>query len=206
MELDHLSVKYKFIPRNILHVGAHRMQELDMYLKCGAEKIHWIEANPKIVEDLLSRGYDSNTNQITCAAISDVDGKTVSFNITNNEQSSSLLELYEHKKSHPDIYVEEEIPLTTTTLDTIIKSSILEGDIDLLVMDIQGAELLAVNGGKNVLKGTDYIMAEVNEREMYKECCLIDEFDVRLKDCGFVRLETHMTCWGWGDAFYGKCK
>ena len=69
-------------------------------------------------------------------------------------------------------------------------------------MDIQGAELLALNGFKEGLKNINYIYLEVNEVEIYKGCPLIGDIDEFLEDLGFERKETHITVQEWGDAFY----
>ena len=45
---------------------------------------------------------------------------------------------------------------------------------------------------------------EVNEKELYKNCGLINEIDAFLANYGFKREITCMTPHGWGDALYIK--
>ena len=78
------------------------------------------------------------------------------------------------------------------------------GDFNFLNLDIQGAELLALQGLEDNLKFIDYIYTEINTGEVYKNCAKVNEIDEFLKKYGFERVETAMTSWEWGDAFYIK--
>jgi len=199
--------KYGFKVDNVLHVGAYNASELSFYKPHGARNIHWIEANKQLCVGLRKR-LDSKLNLVTCAVVSDKDGDTVKFNITNNTQSSSILELGEHKVLFPGIhYVDTEIR-TTSTIDTIMKNTNIDGRVDFLSIDIQGAELLALQGATETLLKTDALLLEVNEVEVYKDCALLPEIDAFLSPYGIERVETGMfsehpfACHPWGDALY----
>ena len=139
------------------------------------------------------------------ALISDEDNKEVSFIITNNGQSSSILELDEHLKEHPWVYEINRYKKNTITVDTFLKNNHIDSEkIDFVNIDIQGAELLALKGMKNLLKYCNYLYLEVNTKHLYKDCALIHEIDDFLKEFGFKRNETSMTQHGWGDALYVK--
>jgi FkbM family methyltransferase len=139
------------------------------------------------------------------ALISDEDNKEVSFIITNNGQSSSILELDEHLKEHPWVHEINRYKKNTITVDTFLKNNnIYFNTIDFINIDIQGAELLALKGMKNILKYCNYLYLEVNIKHLYKECALVNEIDDFLKDYGFKRTETLITQHGWGDALYIK--
>lgn len=77
----------------VLHVGAHECEELKDYNSKGVDKIIWIEANQKLIDLNKSRGV----KDIYCLAVDDEEGEAV-FNITNNGQSSSLLDFGTHEK------------------------------------------------------------------------------------------------------------
>lgn len=203
IDLKFLKQKYNISLKNILHVGAHEAEELQVYLECGAEKIHWIEANENLCNN-LSLKLDKTFNKITNALVSIRDGEEVVFNISNNGQSSSLLELGEHSNLFPHIeYIDKKIK-KTLTLDTILLDTNLPS-IDFLNIDIQGAELLALKGCSKNLHNINALYLEANEREVYKGCALISEIDEFLNKYNFKRMETQM--WQdhpWGDAFYLK--
>ena len=194
--------RHGFKVENVLHVGAYTAAEIGFYQPHGARHIHWVEANRGLCERLRRR-LDPGLNLVTCAVVSDRDGDEVTFNITNNTQSSSILELGEHKDLFPGIrYVDSETR-TTSTIDTIMQNTNLDGRVDFLSIDIQGAELLALRGAKETLKRTDALLLEVNESEVYEGCALVGEIDEYLSAYGIDRIETGLyKDHPWGDALY----
>lgn len=201
IELDYLYEKYHINPTGVIHIGASLGQESETYHKHGL-KVIWIEAIRDIYKQLC-RNVVKYTGTISInACVTDKDGDIVDFNISNNDgQSSSLFEFGTHLTAHPGIVFKEKTRLQTARVDTLLKQrKIDQHEYDFLNLDIQGAELLA-------LKGTDlthvrYVYIEVNERELYKGIPLLPEIDQYLKQYDLHRVETKMTTWGWGDAFY----
>ena len=61
---------------------------------------------------------------------------------------------------------------------------------------------MALKGATKSIKHAKEIYLEVNEKELYKNCGLIDDIDVFLLQYNFKRVLTHMTKYGWGDALY----
>ena len=61
---------------------------------------------------------------------------------------------------------------------------------------------MALKGSEQSIKHARAIYLEVNEKELYKNCGLIDEIDTFLSQYHFKRVSTHMTQHGWGDALY----
>jgi FkbM family methyltransferase len=194
-------------PKGIIHIGAHLMEERSDYLSHGLNNIIWVEANPKIYSNIEFINHENSNERVFNYAISNVDDVVVKFNITNNGQSSSLLELDKHKIHHPHIHVSEIISVSSKRM----KSLILENDInindyDFLNIDIQGAELLALKGFGDLLNGIKYIYTEINTNTLYKDCALVSEIDEYLASYGFKRVETSITNFEWGDALYIKEK
>lgn len=197
---NHRDMKIK----GIIHIGAHECEELFAYNSVGIpnNRIIWIEANPVIhQQQAASRPY----LRLYQAAISDKEGETVSFIITNNGQSSSLLELEEHKKEHPHVVESKRIPLQTTTMDRFLQQHHIDmKHYNFLNIDIQGAELMALKGMQEHLKHVDYLYLEVNIKHLYRNCALLAEMDDFLSLAGFRRYDTCLTQHGWGDAFYKR--
>lgn len=186
-------------PKGIIHIGAHLMEERSDYISNGLYNTIWIEANPKLYEVI------KNSDIVYNWAISDIDGQFVNFNITNNGQSSSILNLDKHKIHHPQIYVSEVISVKTKRMDTLIKENNIDlNNYDFLNIDIQGAELLALKGFGNLLYNIKFIYTEINTDNLYKNCALVSEIDEYLKKYEFKRVETSMTEYEWGDALYIK--
>ena len=154
--------------------------------------------------DMMKLKYP--TQKIINAVVSDKDNDEVTFNVSNNGQSSSILELGTHKQAHPEIHYVKSYKCKTKKISTIIEENKIDmGNINFLNLDIQGAELKALKGMEDYLDKIDYIYSEVNEKELYIGCGLITEIDEYLSKFGFKRVETQM-CGntGWGDAFYIK--
>lgn len=192
--------KYNMKIKRILHVGAHFCEERDAYNSCGIrdKDVYWIEGNKDIVQQVKTSTPSIN---IYNGLVSDTDGKNVDFIITNNGQSSSILELQEHRKEHPHVVEIARRQQQTCRLDTLIQTHDIPA-IDFMNIDIQGAELLALKGMGMYLNHVKYIYTEVNTKHLYKDCALIGELDSFLLGHGFVRKETSMTQHGWGDALY----
>jgi hypothetical protein len=82
----------------IIHVGACRLEEKEYYNKqLKTENIIWIEANT----DLCLEQKNKNQNdRIYNYAICDVSDKEISLHVSNNEQSSSILDFKYHKEMY----------------------------------------------------------------------------------------------------------
>src|SRR5690606_3026296 len=138
------------------HIG----EEAEAYHRCGITQVAWIEANPELIAPLEAHlaGYGHRVIQ---ALVSDCDAQYRHFYVTNNKQSSSLLELKKHQEHYPQITVEHSVPLFTRSLDSLAKEFALQG-YNFLNLDIQGAELLALRGARTLLSEVEYIYTEVN--------------------------------------------
>jgi len=183
--------------RGVLHVGAHRCEELPLYLSLGLgfQDVVWVDANA----DLAPHGMST----YWVAAVSDTDGQAVTFHITDNGQSSSLLALKDHLYEHPHVREVAQRPVTTITLNTLLLEKGVPYDrFDVMNLDIQGAELLALRGASQLLPHVKAIYTEVNIKELYEGCALLPEMDAFLAEYGFKRVATSMTQHGWGDALY----
>ena len=137
--------------------------------------------------------------------VSDSDGQHIKFKITNNTLSSSILDLEYHKIVHPNVVVSDIIEGKSKTLKTIINENSIPKTLNLLVLDLQGVELLALKGLKELINNFEYIYTEVNEVHLYKNGCLIEELDEYLKNYSFQRKYIN-TLNGYGNGFYIKNK
>ena len=202
--LKYLKEKYNLNLENILHVGAHEAQELDDYILCGAKRIHWVEANTELSIKLANR-LDPSIHKVTNAVVSNEDNKEVIFKIANNTQSSSILDLGGHSNLFPDIYYTHEEKRLTKTLNSIMIEHKFLNKINFLNIDIQGAELLALQGLTEHLDSIESIYIEINDSEVYKNCAQTNEIDEFLIQFNFERKEKYLySDHPWGDAFYIK--
>jgi FkbM family methyltransferase len=185
-----------------LHIGAHECEELQFYntnLNLKNEDVIWIDAlNTKVVE-ATNRGIPNVYN----AVITDKDDTEVSFNVSNNYQSSSVLELGTHAQEYPYIVYIDKLVQKSVTIDTFFERNSLDNSkYNFWNFDIQGAELLALQGATKAIQHAKAIYLEVNEKELYKDCGLIGDIDTFLGQYNFKRVITNITSYGWGDALY----
>lgn len=201
IDLKYLYDKYHINPTGVVHIGASLGQEAETYHNHGL-KVVWIEAIHKVYKQLCRNVVKYTGTICLNACVTDKDGDIVDFNISNNDgQSSSLFEFGTHTKEHPGIVFTEKTRLHTARVDTLFRERKIDPHVyDFANLDIQGAELLALKGMD--LTAIRYIYIEVNEKELYTGCPLLPEIDAYLKRFDFERVETKITGWGWGDAFY----
>jgi len=194
--------KYNIKPKGVLHVGANVGEEAPVYNELGIKDVAWIEANEQLIPQLRINTSYRYGHKVYNALIGDVEGLEVKLHISNNAgQSSSILELWTHKKAHPEVHYVGEVVMKMKRLD----QHGCWGGYDFLNMDIQGAELKALKGMGDLLHQFKWAYLEVNKEELYKGCALVGEIDEYLSTFGFKRVETY---WvgntGWGDALYIK--
>jgi FkbM family methyltransferase len=183
------------------HIGAHDCEEMPFYHRLGvsAENVVWIDAIDQKVEDARVRGIPNVYN----AVVTDKDDDLVVFNISNNGQSSSVLEFGTHSREYPGIVYVKRVAKSSITIDTFFSRNGLDArKYDFWNFDIQGAELMALRGASDAIQSAKAIYLEVNVNELYQGCGRIGEVDAFLLEKGFERVLTSMTQQGWGDALY----
>lgn len=200
INFSHIIKTYNLKPEGILHVGAHLGEEVNDYLNEEIEKIILVEAIKEKYQYLREVYKLKPSIKPIHACVSDTE-EEITFNITNNGQSSSMLELGTHKQEHPDVYVVRHEKMRTQRLDKLIPSISFPYFLN---MDIQGAELKALKGMGDLLKNCIAVYTEVNVKELYKGCALLPELDAYLDLVGFTGVEQQVSGHGWGDKLYLK--
>lgn len=199
ISVSELSRFWGVTPNGVLHIGAHLGEEAQEYEKLNWIPIIWVEAQPLLVAELESKLRPPN-HRIINAAIWNEDNVSLKLHVASNSMSSSLLEFGSHATSYPEIQYVNEIEVLTKRVDTLVNASDMP---NFLNIDIQGAELAAIQSLGALITKVNYIFVEVNKREVYKECTRVGELDSFLEEIGFKRVTTR---WyikqGWGDALY----
>jgi FkbM family methyltransferase len=183
------------------HIGAHDCEELDFYHNLGLtnNQVVWIDA----IESKVKEAQNRNIPNVYQAVITEQDDTVVTFHISNNIQSSSVLPLGTHLQEHPGVYYTTDVQLKSITVDTFFEKNGLDASqYPFWNFDIQGAELMALKGATKSLQYAKAIYLEVNEKELYQNCGLIGEIDKYMAEYNFIRVLTDITSHGWGDALY----
>ena len=138
------------------------------------------------------------------ACLTDKNGDWTTFYQTSNRgESSSVLPLGTHRQLFPGIHLSSETRLETVTFRTLAeREGIKAADYDMLVIDVQGAELLVLRGFDDLLKQFLGVYLEVNRGQVYEGCAQIEELDAYLGAFGFERRETMLNTRDQGDALY----
>lgn len=189
---QHILNKYKIIPNGIIHIGASFAEEIEHYINIGVKKLIYIEANPENMVQLtdISSRYVNRINvKVYNYAISDKNA-ILDFYVTDNKMSSSLFPMKTHIIHHPTIKHEKIIKVNSVTFnDFIVDNFVNINDYNILVMDIQGAELLALKGATIFLDKFQLIQTEISREEVYEGCCLHNEITEFLKKYNFEMID-----------------
>ena len=200
-EINRILVSKNIDVHGSFHIGAHECEEMGFYNKLGIQKenIVWIDAIPSKVMEASLKGIPN----VYEAVITDKDDQEVVFNVSNNVQSSSVLDFGTHSKEHPSVVYVSQFSSKSLTIDTFFQRNGLDASkYDFWNFDIQGAELMALKGAVASIQYAKAIYLEVNVNELYKGCGLIKEIDAFLWQYNFKRVLTNITQYGWGDALY----
>lgn len=196
-----MSLAYDIKPKSIIHVGAHHAEEFNQYKANGWGKVFWFEAIGENIE-IIERVVLNSGDEVINAAVWSKSGSILNFNIASNSQSTSALEFGQHSSLYPDIRKVSTRKIISLALDDYFESKPIPEFVNL---DIQGSELEALKGFSQSLNNVKWIYTEVNKKELYKNCALVNEIDDFLLEFGFVRLKTRWVLnHGWGDALYVK--
>lgn len=187
----------------IVHVGAHVCDEARDYHKARIPTVTWIEGDPVLIPECERRAARYG-HRVIEAVVTDVDGGKVTFHRANNFQSSSIYDLKTHREASPEVHYVDQLELPTRTLDSLDDEH--HGFVgNMINVDIQGADLLALKGAPNLLRRIDCVYSEFNLDELYAGCGRLWEMDDYLRPFGFVRTDTKLAGpVGWGDAAWCK--
>jgi FkbM family methyltransferase len=176
----------------VIHIGANLGQERDLYAAYDLNVL-WVEPIPEVYARLKEHIAGVPKQRALSCLVTDVDDREYVFHISNNDgQSSSILDLDQHKTLWPEIAFTKSITLKSVTLSTLVKREGLDlSKYDALVMDTQGSELLVLKGAVDVLPGFRFIKTEAADFALYQNCCLLPDMDDFLRRHAFRRVSTH---------------
>ena len=180
-------IKALYDSSGVIHMGAHRGGEAPIY-DWFQKKTIWIEANPKIIPDLKDNVYQFPFQKVIQALLSDKDGDYIDFYISSNDSASSSIFEFGKKSIEQNLKMVSKIKLRSCKLDTIVKNEPIEIlDYDFWVIDLQGAELLALKGAMESLRKCKSILVEVSKNEYYKNAVNWEELKKFLNQNDFIQ-------------------
>ena len=123
-EISRILSEHNLTIHGSFHIGAHECEELAFYHKLGlsSNQVVWIDANPVKVEEAVRRGVPN----VYHGVVTDKDDEEIIFNISNNGQSSSVLEFGTHSIEHPSVTYVDKLHQKSITIDTFFKRHSLD--------------------------------------------------------------------------------
>jgi FkbM family methyltransferase len=176
--------------KSVLHVGAHMGEEVQAYRDHGYSPIYLVEANPEILPDLKAKFQLNQDVQIISVAVGDSEGEAefiVHRTRKGGMESSGLLHLEKLGEIVRVFNSELRYRVPLMTIDRIVALNNLHNSVGLLVLDVQGAEMLALKGAVEFLREVATVICEVNLIQNYQSCVLEIDIDKFFADMGFTK-------------------
>ncbi len=151
-------------------------------------KIHAFEPLPSLATRVRTTTLDCTNVVVYETALATNASPTVELYTFDNEHdahgSSSILQPGDHLVVAPEIKFQRRVSVAAMTLD-VWHESVNSPKIDLLWLDLQGAELQVLNHGKAVLSATRVIHIEVSRKPLYEGGATFSEVKDALSRAGF---------------------
>lgn len=179
-----------FVPTNgiVLEAGAWNGDDTLFFSKHLTEgKVYSFEPFPLFYYQTCQRLWKCPNVEVCPLALAE---KTQTYTLYLSEISgnywcsNSILEPKEHLAINPHVKFERTIDVEGINLDEWLAVKKLDR-IDMIWLDIQGAEYSVLKAAPNVLARTKYIYTEVSLIELYSSTPLYDEFKAFMKSKGF---------------------
>jgi FkbM family methyltransferase len=176
--------------RGVVHVGAHRGEEVPVFRQFGFEHAVLIEANPQHAAALRDQFAADATVSVVASAVGDRNGVANLLVHTSREGSTepaSLLPLLELQRIIPTLTTPSTVEVPIVTLDEMWRRGLLDPmRHNLLVVDVQGAEAMVFAGARAFAATLDAIVTEMNVIPLYEGAVLEGELLAELAGQGFT--------------------
>ncbi|WP_198146755.1 FkbM family methyltransferase [Methanosarcina vacuolata] len=178
----------------LVEVGARDCREtLSFYKLLPNANIYTFECNPQTLPDCRAAVKNKPRINLIEKAVSNVTGiikfypinpsKTITTWANGNPGASSI---FKASGKYPvEKYIQDEIEVESIRLEDFIKENSID-TIDLMWMDIQGAELLALKGLGDRIQQLKLVYLEIEFFEIYKDQPLYDDLRAFLNKKGFL--------------------
>lgn len=178
----------------ILEIGANVGSDtVEMAILWPQGKIYAFEPVPDVIERLKFKTKNFKNIEIIQAAVSDKNGvNTAEMFISDNSGcSSSLLKPKDHLVYYPTVHFNKKIAVPAIFLPVWLDKNNIK-IIDLLWIDVQGAELNIFRSLADKIKNFHYIYTEVSLKEFYEGGASFELLKEYLEKFGFYIVKTDL--------------
>lgn len=198
-------------PDGVLQIGANNGQEVKKFategIRCGV----FVEPLPHAFQQLKT-AVSPHPNYLAINALcASESGQEKTFFVSSQAGgSSSMLKPSGHLDIHPEVGFDNELVLRTSTVDEILHNLQNEGQeklvnkLDMLYIDVQGAELDVLKGAQKFLTKAKFVFAEVSHGGLYEGDTSIRPIIDFLEEHNFKLAFAYINKHGWGDALFLK--
>jgi len=183
--------KHQLNPGVILDLGANIGNEsVILATQFPKAQIYSFECNPVAIEKCKEKTSTCSNIQVIPKAVQSSYKKEIDFySVVGSHPASSLfLTNGEYEKDQGKArFVQQKIKVDSTRIDIWANENGID-HIDLVWMDLQGAELDALIGFGDLIKTVKMIYVEVQYKPIYKGSATNEAIDKFLLDNGFVNV------------------
>jgi 2-O-methyltransferase len=172
----------------IVEIGSHYAEDaVEIMCEMPGARLYCFEADPRCIARSRQRLAHFPQATLIEMAVSNIDGEVTWYQSGSRDptsdwdQSSSLCLPKDHLVIYPTITFDRRITVPSISLDTWA-SQALQGLIDFVWMDVQGAERQVFLGATRVLRSIKWIYSEYYDVEMYEGQMSLNEMRDVLAD------------------------
>lgn len=176
---------------NILDVGSRDLEESILFSNIyPSAKIIAFECNPQTIPLCIEKSINYPNIKFIDKAVNNYDGICKFYPINKNKTNTSWIDgnpgassLFKSNGKYTlENYGQDEIETECVRLDTILYKEGLK-EVDIIWMDLQGAELLALESLGDYIKNVKIIYTEVEINPIYEgQCLFIDVNNFMIKN------------------------
>ena len=176
--------------KTILDVGARDLTEsIVLSEKYPNSKVISFECNPQTLPICRENSKNHLNIELIDKAVNDYNG-TCKFYPINPSKTETTWEdgnpgassLFIANGTYPfEKYVQDEIEVECVRIDTTLQERNID-KVDIIWMDLQGAELIALKSLGDILKNVSIICTETEMNPMYRDQALFKDIDDYLKE------------------------
>ena len=176
-------------PVFLIDVGAHGggfTRSIDRF--CGVKRGLLVEAQPDRASALASL-FRTDRFEVKNCAVCDRAGE-IELEINEFDVTTSMLRT---RREMPElggvnVQLKTKVRCKTARLDDLVSTETFPR-IDLLKLDVQGAEHLVIKGAPESLRRTNMVWTEVSFVRLYEDSSLFHEIHALLREKGFALVE-----------------